>query len=80
LTIVNAFIDNRHMPLLFFLAVAATLLALHKRSGPAYGRERALRLMVLFAFGILTVVLHDVIVKRWNSLRFLFGMRPVKTI
>ena len=56
LTILNAFIDNWHMPLLFLLAGAATWLALNKRTAGDYVRERILRLIVPLLFGILVIV------------------------
>jgi hypothetical protein len=56
LTILNAFIDNWHMPLLFFLAGAATWLALNKRTARDYVGERILRLIVPLLFGILVIV------------------------
>lgn len=56
LTILNAFIDNWHMPLLFLLAGAATWLALNKRTAGDYARERTLRLIVPLLFGILVIV------------------------
>lgn len=45
-----------HMPLLFLLAGASTYFALAKRDGRGYLRERALRLLVPLAFGILVIV------------------------
>jgi len=56
LTIINIFIDNWHMPLFFLLAGASTWLALTKRPPAAYIKERFLRLIVPFAFGVLIVV------------------------
>jgi peptidoglycan/LPS O-acetylase OafA/YrhL len=51
-----AFLDTWHMPLLFALAGASTWLALRHRSGRGYVRERFLRLMVPFVFGLLVIV------------------------
>jgi peptidoglycan/LPS O-acetylase OafA/YrhL len=45
-----------HMPLLFLLAGASTYFALAKRDGRGYLRERVLRLLVPFAFGLLLIV------------------------
>jgi len=56
LTILNAFIDNWHMPLLFLLAGAATWLALGKRTAGRYVWERLQRLIVPFLFGMLVIV------------------------
>lgn len=56
LTVLNAFVDNWHMPLLFLLAGAATWLALDKRAAGDYVRERFQRLIVPFLFGMLVIV------------------------
>ncbi len=56
LTIINAFIDNWHMPLFFLLAGASTFFALNKRSPGEYIKERFLRLFVPLIFGILVIV------------------------
>lgn len=53
---VIAFLDTWHMPLLFALAGASTWLALRHRSGRGYVKERFLRLMVPFVFGLLVIV------------------------
>lgn len=47
------FIDVWHMPLLFLLAGASTYFALRRRSAGRYIGERAKRLLVPFAFGVL---------------------------
>lgn len=44
------------MPLLFWLAGSSSWYALQKRGAGQYGRERALRLLVPFAFGLLFIV------------------------
>jgi peptidoglycan/LPS O-acetylase OafA/YrhL len=51
-----AFLDTWHMPLLFALAGASTCLALRHRTSGAYVKERFLRLMVPFVFGLLVIV------------------------
>jgi glucan biosynthesis protein C len=56
ITIINAFIDNWHMPLFFLLAGASTWFALNKRSPVVYLKERFLRLIVPLVFGILIIV------------------------
>ncbi len=56
ITIINAFIDNWHMPLFFLLAGASTWFALNKRSPFAYMKERFLRLIVPLIFGVIVVV------------------------
>lgn len=56
LTIINAFIDNWHMPLFFLLAGASTWFALKKRPPAAYIKERFLRLILPLVFGILIIV------------------------
>lgn len=56
LTIVNAFIDNWHMPLFFLLAGASTWLALNKRTPAAFIKERFSRLLVPLVFGMLIIV------------------------
>jgi peptidoglycan/LPS O-acetylase OafA/YrhL len=56
ITVINAFIDNWHMPLFFLLAGVSTWLALSKRSPGAYIKERFLRLIVPLLFGILIIV------------------------
>ncbi len=56
LTIINAFIDNWHIPLFFLLAGASTYFALNKRSPGVYIKERFLRLIVPLIFGMLVIV------------------------
>jgi glucan biosynthesis protein C len=56
LTIINAFIDNWHMPLFFLLAGASTWFALKKRPAGAYIKERFLRLILPLVFGVLVIV------------------------
>jgi peptidoglycan/LPS O-acetylase OafA/YrhL len=51
-----AFLDTWHMPLLFALAGASTWLALRHRTGGGYVKERFLRLMVPFVFGLIVIV------------------------
>ncbi|TAL33629.1 MAG: acyltransferase [Spirochaetes bacterium] len=50
------FIHRWHMPLLFFIAGAATWLALGVRTGDRYLRERVARLLVPFAFGLVALI------------------------
>lgn len=56
LTIVNRFIDNWHMPLLFLLSGASTWFALKKRTRAEYIKERFLRLIIPLAFGMFVIV------------------------
>jgi glucan biosynthesis protein C len=56
LTLINAFIDNWHMPLFFFLAGASTWFALNKRRPVAYIKERFSRLFIPLLFGIIFIV------------------------
>jgi peptidoglycan/LPS O-acetylase OafA/YrhL len=51
-----AFLDPWHMPFLFVLAGMSSCLALRKRSGRGYLRERVLRLLVPVVFGLLVIV------------------------
>ena len=53
---VIAFFNTWHMPLLFLIAGAGSYLALSVRSPGGFGRERALRLLVPFLFGVLVLV------------------------
>lgn len=55
-TYLLAFIDRWHMPLLFLLAGASTFLAMRKRTAGRYVGERANRLLVPFAFGLLLII------------------------
>jgi glucan biosynthesis protein C len=50
------FISVWHMPLLFVLAGASTFFALRKRSAGQYLRERRVRLLVPFVFGIFVLI------------------------
>lgn len=56
LTIINAFIDNWHMPLFFLLSGASTWFALKKRNTVAYIKERFLRLVIPLIFGMIVIV------------------------
>ncbi len=51
-----AFLDPWHMPFLFVLAGMSTWLALRRRNGGQYLRERLGRLLVPLVFGILVIV------------------------
>jgi fucose 4-O-acetylase-like acetyltransferase len=73
--IVVFFLNKWHMPLLFLLAGASSWYALRFRSGARYLGERLKRLPVPFVFG--TLVLYDLIVRRTNVTRFLFGMKRI---
>ena len=50
------FVAPWHMSLLFFLAGAATWLAMRHRLGGAYARERLVRLLVPFDFGLVVLI------------------------
>jgi glucan biosynthesis protein C len=50
------FVSPWHMSLLFFLAGAATWLAMRHRSGGAYAKERFLRLLAPFVFGCVVLI------------------------
>ena len=50
------FLNNWHMPLLFFLAGIGTYYALRKRDGRAFVKERLFRLFVPLVFGTFVVV------------------------
>ena len=52
----RSFSDAVGMQLLFLLAGAATWFALRRRSGAQYAKERLLRLLVPFIFGVLVIV------------------------
>lgn len=56
ITIINAFIDNWHMPLFFLLSGASTLFALNKRNPFAYIKERFSRLFIPLVFGMFIIV------------------------
>jgi peptidoglycan/LPS O-acetylase OafA/YrhL len=53
---IAVFINHWHMPLFFILAGAATWFSLRRRSGGQYVKERFLRLLVPFIFGLLIIV------------------------
>ena len=50
------FVNNWHMPLLFFLAGVGTYYALRKRDGKAFVKERFYRLFVPLVFGTFVVI------------------------
>jgi glucan biosynthesis protein C len=56
LTLIRALLDPWGMPLLFVVAGAASWLALRRRTAAHYLRERALRLLVPFLFGLVVLV------------------------
>ena len=56
LTYFIAFVHPWHMPLLFLLAGASTWFALGFRSGRQYTKERFIRLLIPFIFGLLVIV------------------------
>jgi glucan biosynthesis protein C len=56
LTYFNNFVNPWHMPLLFLLAGASTWFALGFRSGGQYTKERFIRLLIPFIFGLLLIV------------------------
>jgi peptidoglycan/LPS O-acetylase OafA/YrhL len=56
LTYFIAFVHPFHMPLLFLLAGAATWFALGFRSAGQYAKERVIRLLIPFIFGLLVIV------------------------
>jgi glucan biosynthesis protein C len=56
LTFFNNLVYPWHMPLLFLLAGASTWFALGFRSGGQYAKERFIRLLVPFIFGLLVIV------------------------
>lgn len=56
LTSIVAFLNPWHMPLLFVLAGAAGWLALRKRSGGEYRRERVKRLIIPFVFALFVII------------------------
>jgi glucans biosynthesis protein C len=65
---VLAFIDRWHMPLLFLLAGASTLLAMRKRTAGEYLGERAKRLLIPLGFGLLLLIPPQTFVgARFNS-------------
>ncbi len=62
------FIHMWHMPLLFIISGSATYFALGFRSAGQYVRERFLRLLVPFLFGILTFVPLTTYIRRMNTI------------
>ena len=56
LTYFIAFVHPFHMPLLFLLAGASAWFALSYRSGGQYAKERVIRLLIPFIFGLLVIV------------------------
>jgi peptidoglycan/LPS O-acetylase OafA/YrhL len=56
LTFFVAYVHPFHMPLLFLLAGASTWFALGYRSGGQYAKERVVRLLIPFIFGLLVIV------------------------
>ncbi len=56
LTLIRAVLDPWGMPLLFVVAGAASCLALRRRNAAHYLRERTLRLLVPFLFGLVVLV------------------------
>jgi peptidoglycan/LPS O-acetylase OafA/YrhL len=56
LTYFIAFVHPFHMPLLFLLAGASTWFALSYRSAGLYAKERVIRLLIPFIFGLLVIV------------------------
>jgi peptidoglycan/LPS O-acetylase OafA/YrhL len=56
LTYFIAFVHPFHMPLLFLLAGASTWFALSYRSAGQYAKERVIRLLIPFIFGVLVIV------------------------
>ncbi|MCP4367770.1 MAG: acyltransferase family protein, partial [Deltaproteobacteria bacterium] len=56
ITIINAFINNWHMPLFFLLSGASTWFALNKRTPFAYIKERFSRLFIPLVFGMFIIV------------------------
>lgn len=57
-----------HMPLLFIISGSATYYALGYRSAGTYIRERILRLLVPFLFGVLTYIPLTTYIRRRNSI------------
>ena len=56
LTYLLGYLNQWHMPLFFLLAGASTWFALRFRSGGRYVKERFLRLLIPFIFGVLVIV------------------------
>jgi len=64
------FIHLWHMPLLFAISGASTYHALGFRSASAYARERFLRLLLPFLFGLLTYIPLTTYLHRAENLPF----------
>jgi glucan biosynthesis protein C len=56
LTYIIGFLHAWHMPLFFLLAGASTWFALRFRSGSQYAKERLVRLLIPFVFGVLVLI------------------------
>lgn len=69
LSLILGFIDVWHMPLLFFLAGAASYFALTRRSSREYVAERVKRLLLPFVFGWLVLIPPQT----WYGARFNSG-------
>ena len=64
------FVHLWHMPLLFAISGASTFYALGFRSAGAYVRERFLRLLIPFLFGIITYIPLTTYIRKAGSLSF----------
>ena len=64
------FVHMWHMPLLFVISGASTYYALGFRSASAYVRERFLRLLIPFLFGVVTYIPLTTYIRRAGSLSF----------
>ena len=64
-----------HMPLLFLLAGASTWFALGFRSGRQYTKERFVRLLIPFIFGLLVIVPLDLNRRIFSRTRSLAASR-----
>jgi hypothetical protein len=62
------FVHMWHMPLLFIISGEATYFALGFRSAGQYARERLLRLLVPFLFGVLTFVPLTTYIRRMDTI------------
>jgi glucan biosynthesis protein C len=62
------FVHMWHMPLLFIISGSATYFALGFRSAGQYLRERFLRLLVPFLFGVLTFVPLTTYIRRIDTI------------
>jgi len=65
------FIHLWHMPLLLAISGASTYYALGVRSSGAYVRERFLRLLIPFLFGIITYIPLTTYIRKAGSVSFL---------